>query len=153
MKDSIEMPKSMFYIIVSICSAIIMLTSIDMLLRTKDVGLFNMWLSNTNFNDTFLMQTKEELFSEYIQMNVSLFLVRVITPIGLGIHTYFTLTKLRVNKLYVMLWTLITIGAFIVTTIGEQYYSIFFILSGVGYLGIIIVMISLGKSLNSIKCI
>lgn len=153
MKDSIEMPKSMFYIIVAICSAIIMLTSIDMLLRTKDVGLFNMWLSNTNFNDTFLMQTKEELFSEYIQMNVSLFLVRVITPIGLGIHTYFTLTKLRVNKLYVMLWTLITIGAFIVTTIGEQYYSIFFILSGVGYLGIIIVMISLGKSLSSIKCI
>lgn len=153
MKDSIEMPRSVFYIIVAICSAIIMLTSIDMLFRTKDIELFNMWLANTNFSDTFLMQTQEELFSEYVQMNVSLFLVRVITPMGLGIHTYFTLTKLRVNKLYVMLWTLITIGAFILTTIGEQYYSMFFILSAIGYLGIIIVMISLVKTLNSIKCI
>lgn len=153
MRESIEMPKNIFYLIVGICLAIIMLTSIDILLRAKDTELFNMWLSSTNFSQEFLMKTTEELFSEYLQMNISIFIVRVITPMAVAIHAYFTFTKLRVNKLYVVLWSLVSIGTFLLTSLGEQFYSIFFIMSGICYLILIGTMSYLGKYLYSIRSI
>lgn len=153
MRESIEMPKNIFYLIVGICSAIIMLTSIDILFRAKDTELFNMWLSNTNFSQEFLMKTKEELFSEYLQMNISIFIVRVVTPMAIAIHSYFTFTKLRVNKLYVVLWSLIAIGTFLLTSLGEQFYSIFFIMSGICYLILIATMSYLGKCIYNIRSI
>lgn len=153
MRESIEMPKNIFYMIVGICSGIIMLTSMDILLRAKDTGLFDMWLSNTNFSEEFLKQTPEALYSEYLQMNISIFIVRVITPMAIAIHTYFTFTKLRVNKLYVVLWSFIAIATFILTSLGEQFYSIFFIMSGIFYLILIGVMIYLGKSIYNLRSI
>lgn len=153
MRESIEMPKNIFYLIVGICSAIIMLTSIDILFRSKDTELFNMWLSNKNFSQEFLTKTTEELFSEYLQMNISIFIVRVITPMAIAIHAYFTFTKLRVNKLYVVLWTLVSIGTFLLTSLGEQFYSIFFIMSGICYLILIGIMSYLGKYLYNIRSI
>lgn len=151
MKESIEMPKGIFYIIVGICSAIIMCTSLDMILRTKDIDLFNMWLTNPNIINKFSGENTEQLYSTYIQMNLSTFIVRVVTPMAVAIHTYYTFTKLRVNKLYVVLWLLIIIGSFLVSSLGEPYYSIFFILSGIGYLGLVLVMLHLGKSINNLR--
>lgn len=153
MRESIEMPKGIFYIIVGLCAAIIMLTSIDMLLRTKDTEIFNMWLSNPNFTPEFLGRPEQELYSEYIQMCVSTFIVRVITPMAVVIHTYFTFTKLRVNKLYVIIWVLLLLGSFALAIIGEQFYSIFFIGSGIGYLALIIMMIYLGKCIYDVRSI
>lgn len=151
MKESIEMPKGIFYIIVGICAAIIMFTSLDMILRTKDIDLFNMWLTNPNIINKFSGENTEQLYSTYIQMNLSTFIVRVVTPMAVAIHTYYTFTKLRVNKLYVVLWLLIIIGSFLVSSLGEPYYSIFFILSGIGYLGLVLVMLHLGKSINNLR--
>lgn len=151
MKESIEMPKGIFYIIVGICAAIIMCTSLDMILRTKDIDLFNMWLTNPNIINKFSGENTEQLYSTYIQMNLSTFIVRVVTPMAVAIHTYYTFTKLRVNKLYVVLWLLIIIGSFLVSSLGEPYYSIFFILSGIGYLGLVLVMLHLGKSINNLR--
>ena len=48
MRESIEMPKGTFYTIVAICAAIIMMTSMEMLIKAKDTDLFNMWLSTSN---------------------------------------------------------------------------------------------------------
>ncbi|NKF07540.1 hypothetical protein J1C67_10320 [Clostridium gasigenes] len=153
MRESIEMPKKIFYLIVGICSAIIMLTSIDIILRAKDTELFNMWLSKTNSSQEFLMKTTEELFSEYLQMNISIFMVRAVTPMGIAIHAYFTFTKLRVNKLYVVLWSLISIGTFLLTSLGEQFYSIFFIMSGICYFILIAIMSYLGKCIYNLRSI
>ncbi|MBU3088383.1 hypothetical protein [Clostridium gasigenes] len=153
MRESIEMPKKIFYLIVGICSAIIMLTSIDIILRAKDTELFNMWLANTNSSQEFLMKTTEELFSEYLQMNISIFMVRAVTPMAIAIHAYFTFTKLRVNKLYVVLWSLISIGTFLLTSLGEQFYSIFFIMSGICYFGLIAIMSYLGKCIYNLRSI
>ncbi|MBB6713625.1 hypothetical protein [Clostridium gasigenes] len=153
MRESIEMPKKIFYLIVGICSAIIMLTSIDIILRAKDTELFNMWLSKTNSSQEFLMKTTEELFSEYLQMNISIFMVRAVTPMAIAIHTYFTFTKLRVNKLYVVLWSLISIGTFLLTSLGEQFYSIFFIMSGICYFILIAIMSYLGKCIYNLRSI
>ncbi|MBS6185195.1 MAG: hypothetical protein KH626_09135, partial [Clostridium celatum] len=58
-----------------------------------------------------------------------------------------------VNKLFVVIWSVIIVGAFALTTLTEQFYSIFFIGSGIGYLALILTMIYLGKCLRNVKSI
>lgn len=153
MRDSIEMTKGVFYTIVGICAAIIMLTSLEVLLKAKDIEIFNMWLSSSNLGADLPNQTTEELYSTYLNACMATFFVRVITPMAVAIHSYFTFTKLRVNKLFVIIWILIIIGAFILTSLGEKFYSIFFIGSVIGYLALIFTMIYLGKCIRNVKSI
>lgn len=89
----------------------------------------------------------------YLNVCIATFFVRVITPMAVAIHSYFTFTRLRVNKLFVMIWSVIIVGAFALTTLIEQFYSIFFIGSGIGYLALTFTMIYLGKCLRNVKSI
>ena len=50
MRDCIEMPKGIFYTIEVICAVVMMMISIEMLIKAKDLDLFNMWLSNGNLD-------------------------------------------------------------------------------------------------------
>ena len=153
MRESIEMPKGTFYTIVAICAAIIMMTSMEMLIKAKDTDLFNMWLSTSNLGEDALSQTPKELFSTYLNVCISTFFIRIITPMAVAIHSYFTFTKLRVTKLFVAIWVVIIIGAFALTFLGEQFYSIFFIGSAIGYLALIFAMIYLGKCIRNVRSI
>ena len=60
MRESIEMPKGIFYTIVTICSLIIMLTSLEILIKAKDAELFNMWLFSSNLGEDLLTKTTDE---------------------------------------------------------------------------------------------
>ena len=153
MRDTIEMTKGIFYTIVGICAAVIMLTSIEMLIKSKDIGIFEMWLSSANLGTDLLSQTTEELYSTYLNVCMSTFFVRVITPMAVAIHTYFAFTKLRVNKFFVIIWIPIILGTFVLTSLGEKFYSIFFIGSGIGYLALIFTIGYLGKCIRNVRCI
>ena len=99
-----------------------MMTSMEMLIKAKDTDLFNMWLSTSNLGEDALSQTTKELFSTYLNVCISTFFIRIITPMAVAIHSYFTFTKLRVTKLFVAIWVVIIIGAFALTFLGEQFY-------------------------------
>ena len=153
MRDSIEMPKGTFYTIAAICAVIIMLTSLEMLIKAKDSSLFNMWLSNGNLGEDLLTQTTNQLYSTYLNICMATFFIRVITPMAVAIHSYFTFTKLRVNKMFVIIWSVIIVGAFVLTFLGEQFYSIFFIGCIIGYLALIFIMAYLGKCIKNVNSI
>ena len=78
MRDSIEMPKGIFYTIEVICAVVMMMISIEMLIKAKDLDLFNMWLSNGNLDKDLLNQTIDQQYSTYLNMCISIFFVRVI---------------------------------------------------------------------------
>lgn len=151
MRDQIEMTRGVFYTIVGICAAIIFATSIEAIFKVKDTAFFEMWLSNPNLNTAMIGETTEELYQTYLTICMSSFFVKIITPIGLAIHSYVTLTKLRVNKLYVVIWTVLSIGSFGFSIIGESLYSIFFIVSSIGYIALILIMIYLGKCIYNVR--
>ena len=66
MRDSIEMPKGIFYTIEVICAVVMMMISIEMLIKAKDLDLFNMWLSNGNLDKDLLkiLDYTEEILYE-----------------------------------------------------------------------------------------
>lgn len=148
MKDNIEMSKPIYYLIASLCALIIMASSIEALIKVKDNGLFDLWLSNPNLNIDTVGQSKEQLYSIYQSMCLSLFFIKVITPVALAINTYLAFIKLRVNKIFVRIWSILIIGLFAFTLLGESSYSIFFILSTIAYIGLVVIMIYLGKEIN-----
>jgi hypothetical protein len=151
MKENIPMTKSSYYIIVGLCATIIMSNSIEIIMKVKDSGLFDLWLSDPNLNIDRIGQTKEEIYSIYLSMCLSVFFIRSITPIALAINSYFSFIKLRVNKLFVSIWVVLLIGLFAFTSIGESYYSVFFILSGVCYASLVCVLLHLGGQINKQK--
>lgn len=147
MKDNIEMTKPVYYLIVGLCSIIIMANSMEALIKVKDNGLFELWLSNPNLNvDRSL--GNQELYSIYLTMCLSVFFIRVITPIALAINSYFALIKLRVNKLFVSIWSVLLIGLFAFTSVWESFYSIFFIASAICYVVLVCILFYLGKEIN-----
>lgn len=150
MHEQIEMPRGIFYIIVGLCAAIILSTSLEVMIRAKDVGLFEMWLTNPKLQAEMAGQTRNQMYSTYLTMCLSTFFVRIITPMGLAIHSYFTLTKLRINRLYVIIWSVLLVGSFGLSIIGEAFFSIFFIISGICYGALVLIMFYLGKCLYNV---
>ena len=53
--------------------------------------------------------------------------------------------------MFIIIWSVILVGAFALTFLGEQYFSIFFIGSGIGYLALVLTMFYLGKCLKNVK--
>ena len=152
MKATVEMSKKTFYLIVGLCAVIIMMNSIESFIKAKDTGLFEAWLQNPNLNID-RSQTTNEMYSIYLTSCLSVFLIRIITPIALSLNSYFSLVKTGVNKLFVAIWMVLTIGLFFFTTLGETYFSIFFIISAICHIGLLCVLIYLWKDINKRKII
>ena len=108
MKATVEMSKKTFYLIVGLCAVIIMMNSIESFIKAKDTGLFEAWLQNPNLNID-RSQTTNEMYSIYLTSCLSVFLIRIITPIALSLNSYFSLVKTGVNKLFVAIWMVLTI--------------------------------------------
>lgn len=151
MQEQMEMPRGIFYLIVALCGTIITSTSLEVMIKAKDTGLFEMWLSNPMIKEGLIGQTNNQMYSTYMTLCLSTFFVRIIAPMGLAIHSYFTLTRLRINRLYVIIWSVLLIGTFILSIIGEAYISIFVIISGICYFTLVFVMIYLGKCIYNIR--
>ena len=150
MKDTIYMSKKIFYLIVSLCAVIIMANSIEAFIKAKDLGLFEAWLANPKLNID-RSQNTNQIYSIYLTMCLSVFIMRVITPVALGINTYFAFIKTKVNKLFVFIWIVLLVGLFMFTSIGELHFSIFFIISAICHIGLLFIMIYLLEEINKQK--
>ena len=151
MKENISMSKGIFYTIVILCATIILSNSIDAIIRAKDIDLFNMWINDVSQKIDTVNQSREQLYSTYLTMCLSNFFVRVVTPMGLAINSYFSFIKLGVSKLFVSIWTVLLIGLFAFTLIGQSLNSIFFIISSVCYVVLVVLIINLGRKISMAK--
>lgn len=149
MKKHASMSKGIFYIIVLLCAVIIMVTSIETIIKAKDIDLFNLWLSDIGEKMDTANQSREALYSTYLTMCISTFFMRIITPVGLAINSYLSFIKLGINKLFVSIWSVLIIGLFLLTVIGQSLSSLFFIISSICYIALIFVMINLWRGLDS----
>lgn len=148
MKQTTEMPKLIFYIIVSLCVGIIIFNSIETIIKAKDLNLFNTWVLNKKLNINLIGQTKEQLYSTYLSMCLSSYFVKIITIIGLAIHSYFAFIKIGINKLYVYIWLMLLTISFVFIVFGQSSYNLFFILCAICYVGLLIAIIYLYKLIN-----
>lgn len=148
MKSYVKLPKNKFYIILIFCSILIFSISLETMIKVKDVGLFKKWMISSKeiINETL---SYEEYFNTYLIMNLSMLFLKSVIPMALSIHSYFSFTYIRINKLFVFIWTVLLLGGLSYNIVELNICSIFFYINIISYIILIINILSLGKVINN----
>lgn len=134
MKNKNKLSKNQFYPILLMCGGIILIASIQVLMETKDRGLFNIWLE-INYSQN---QYNSTLFQEYIAINITTYYIKIISPIIILITSYLSLKKFHLTPFYLYMWIVLSMGGLAYNLVGLNFYSVFFYLNIVFYLSLII---------------
>lgn len=145
MHSGTKLPKKHLYIILVSLSVIMLSLSLETMMRVKDISMFDAWFGLQN--DI----TREAAFDVYVTAILAAFFQRVIVPMAFGIHCYFAYTKIRINKLFVFMWTVLLGGHFAYTIIALQFDSIFYYIDILIYIILIITTLSLVGVINKNK--
>ncbi len=136
-----KLPKKHFYIIIAALAIIILSLSLEVMMKVKDITLYKDWINNAlkdgmSFN-------YDESFSIYVTANLSKFFQNLVVPMALGIHSYVALIKIRINKLFVFMWTVLLIGAGLFIGIELNLNSVFYYITVLFYIILVVTILSL----------
>lgn len=139
MDSNTKLPKKHMYFILVSLSFMIFSISMETMMRVKDLAMFDSWL---------LMQpeveiTREAGFSIYVTLQLSRYFQFVVVPMALGIHTYFAYVNIRINKLFVFMWTVLLGGGAAYIGIEKQFTSVFYYVNLGIYMILIVTILSL----------
>lgn len=140
------MPVKKLYILLISCAFVIVIASLEVMFRVKDLSLFNQFLLDSN-----LTGDPSLYLNHYISICLSAFFTKIIIPVTFGIYTYFAFIKIRINNLYVFMWTVLNLGALAYTVIEWQLGSIFFYITVLGYAVMLLTLLSLVDQIQEYK--
>lgn len=146
MKEYTKLPKKQLYLILVPLGILILALSLEVLMNVKDYELFTQWMARIQNDESF---SEEELFNIYISGNMSMYFIKIIIPIGLSIHTYFSYTKIRINKLFVFMWTVLLVGSAAYALAGFNLTSVFSYIYIVLYAVVIYAVLSLSTVISN----
>lgn len=144
MNSYIKLPQINLYLILISCGIIISSVSLETMIIVKDVDLYNKWLSEINEINSL----NPELFNTYVSLNLIQFSLKVITPMALAIHSYFAFFYTRINKLFVFIWTALTVMSLGYTAFEMRFESVFYFISILSYIVLIYGITSITKSID-----
>lgn len=138
MNTNTKLPTKKLYLILLSCALIIFISSLETMIKVKDTMLFNDWVeSNQLIGDNAL------LLNDYISINLSIFFSKIIIPVIFAIYTYYAYIKIRINQLYVFIWTVLNLGGLAYTVVELRLDSIFCYFNILGYVIMLLTLLSL----------
>lgn len=140
------MPSKKLYILLISCAVVIVTASLEVMFRVKDLSLFNQFLLDNNITGDPSLY-----LSHYISVCLSVFFTKIIIPVSFGIYTYFAYIKIRINQLYVFMWTVLNLGGLAYTAIEWQLDSVFFYVTILGYAVMLLTLLSLIDQIQEYK--
>ena len=148
MTSNTKLPKKQLYFILLFSSIIIFSESLTVMMKVKDIDLFKDYLINMGFtleSDTLY----KEYFSSYVGINLFYFFFSIIVPVSLSIHSYLAFISIRISKLFVFIWSTLIFLAGAYNIIRFDFQSVFYYLNILCYILLLIVVLSLNKTLHS----
>lgn len=146
MNTNTKLPEKKLYIILISCAIIILAASLEVMIRVKDLALFEEWVKASQ-----LVVDRSDLLSQYISLNLSAFFSKIIVPVTFGIYTYYAYIKIRINALYVFMWSVLSLGGLAYTIIELQLNSILYYVSILGYVVLLFTILSLVDTIRDEK--
>ncbi|MFO7612170.1 MAG: hypothetical protein R6W99_06790 [Clostridia bacterium] len=146
MKENVRLPKKQFYIISVCLGLVILFLSIEVMMKVKDKLLFEEWFLRASAEG--LDASYEDAFGLYVSLNLGGFFLKTAIPMAMGVYTYFAYVKIRINRLFVFIWTVLLIGAAALVAIEMNFASIFYYIELALYAVLIIVTLSLVNVLD-----
>ena len=151
MLSNVKIPKRKYYLILIFTSAIIMSISLETMFRVKDIVLFEEWIqiNNISVNSDYELS---QIFNSYLILGLGTMFMKIIIPMALSIHSYFAYTRIRINRLFIFIWSVLLVGGLAYELIGFNLGSIFSYLNIIVYIVLIITILSLNSVIDiSIK--
>nr|WP_300005603.1 hypothetical protein [Tissierella sp.] len=150
MNTYIKLPKKNLYIIASVCFLLVLFISLETTIRVKDIQLFEDFLvENKDLVDEGM--TQDTAYSNYLILNLSKFFFKIVAPIFLSIHIYFTYKYLRMSPLFIFMWIITLLGSLSYIVLEGEFYSVFYYMDIFLYIVLIINILSLNGVLNKSK--
>lgn len=144
-----KLPKKQMNIIFVVLALLLTSMSLEAMMKVKDIALYDTWYNQMVTSNMAL--SYEEAFNVYVTGNIAIYFLKVIVPMALGIHTYFAYTKIRINKLFVFMWTVLLLGSVAYIAVNKEFDSIFYYLN-IGLHGILVItVLSLADVINQNK--
>ncbi|WP_350342908.1 hypothetical protein PRVXT_002176 [Proteinivorax tanatarense] len=140
MKSLTKLPKKHLYYILISSSIIIFSTALETLMAVKDVNMFQQWMEAAYEGINI---STDEAFNAYISANLIYFMFKLVVPISISIHSYFAYYKLKINGLFIFIWSVLVSGSMAYVLFEWNFYSIFYYFNLAGYLVLLITLLSL----------
>lgn len=141
-----KLPKKKYYLILIFTSIIILSISLETLFRVKDMVLFEEWVNINNIpaNSDYEFN---QAFNSYLVLGLITMFMKVFIPMALSIHSYFAYTRIRINRLFIFIWSVLLIGGLAYEIIGFNLGSIFYYINIATYMALIITILSLNTEM------
>lgn len=141
MHKTINLEKGQYHIIILLAIISLLSISMDSLFKVKDYLLFESWYSENIGN--LGGYSLEEGFNTYLNINLFSMILRGLVPVGLSINTYLAYIKTGINKAYIYMWLILLSLNLIFILIEFNRTSIFFYISSIGHLLLILYILRL----------
>ncbi|MDO5033693.1 MAG: hypothetical protein Q4D97_02530 [Eubacteriales bacterium] len=106
---------------------LILVYALEVLMLTKDVGLFAAW--QEAFPDLD--------FASYLNAHLFYFLGKILYPLALSLYTALTIKRYGTPSYYRMVWLLLGLGALVRQALEANFYSLFYYLAILCYLSLL----------------
>lgn len=145
-----KIPKSRYYLILIFTSIIILSISLESIFRAKDLSLFENWLDINNMTPVDDYDFNQG-FNSYIVIILSNMFLKIMIPASLSIYSYFAYIRIRINRLFIFIWTVLLLGGLAYEVVGLNIGSIFFYINIIAYIGLILTIVSLDSLIDRSK--
>ena len=148
MLSNVKIPEKKYKPILIFTSLLILSISLEALFKVKDTMIFEEWMdfNNISINSDYSI---EQVFSSYLILNIINMLMKIVIPVSFSIHSYFAYTRIGINQLYIVVWSIFLIIGLVYEIIGFNYGSIFFYINIIGYIILIITVFSLNSIISN----
>lgn len=150
MENNARLPLKQLNIILIASAAIIFSSSLEVLIRVKDSGLFEVWKENALLAGYFT-QNMPPTFDDYVVGEMFRYMFRIIIPIGFSLFSYYTYRKLRLNRLFIFVWSVLLLGGMAYTFFELNFNSIFYYIVLIGFVVMLITVLSLNEEIRNNK--
>ena len=150
MENNARLPLKQLNIILIASAAIIFSSSLEVLIRVKDSGLFEVWKENALLAGYFT-QNMPPTFDDYVVGEMFRYMFRIIIPIGFSLFSYYTYRKLRLNRLFIFVWSVLILGGIAYTFFELNFNSIFYYIVLIGFVVMLITVLSLNEEIRNNK--
>ncbi len=143
MNFNTPLPIKKLYIILITCSVIILASSLDVMVTVKDISKFKEWIQINQ-----LVGEQSDLLGSFVALNLSLFFFKIIIPVTFALYSYYAYLKLKINALFVFMWTVLNIGGLAYIAVELRLDSVLYYIIIFAYVINILTTISLAEDIR-----
>lgn len=131
MDNSKMLTRRGFYILVFICSAIILLSSLEASLKIKDMSFFDEWIRRADPG----MDLGKNTFSIYVSAMLTVYLFRIMAPTVVAITAFMVLNRHGQMGIMAYIWIVFSLGGLAYHAVEVDLDSFFY------YIGVLLYFI------------